>query len=1230
MDYLSTKYILVQHFRSLLFINFLILFSGKCLIAQQQSGSAELQTNNVSSQKIVKELIVASEINGNTELLSSIRRLLDGPEGAKYFVSLGNTIPPYDLDKDSEDYAQLNNAFGDALRKMRDQSKKTYYIPGPNEWYDGKDYTVKGLRDTEKFIQENSGGKNSFRPGKGCGEPEVLKISDNWIAILIDSQWMMQGNSSDERKKSSCEIDNNFEFIAAMKEILADNKQKHIIIAAHHPMYSDGKLGGYYPIKNHLLPIPVLGTLITSIRKLAVDDQNIGHPDYESYRAAMNSMLANCDNCIVLSGHENNLQYHNRNGSHFFTVGSAPEPVYVRKATDNNYTARKSGYARLALYDSNELLIELYEFSDQTKPLFQLRLPPKVLEYEASEEESVFLSSLNHGDTIYTQASEIYEKKKFLRGNFYRKAWGSKVPVPAVYLDSMYGGLTPVKQGGGFQTRSLRLENEEGQQWVMRSIHKDVEKIIPPALRGSFAQNMVQDGIAASHPYGAFVIPDLAEKAGVYHANPIAVYLPHQKSLGDYNTEFGNKLYLFEERPGGNTSKNPDYAFAEETVNTLELLENLEKSNKHRVDQKAVLRARLFDIWIGDWDRHDDQWRWGVYEEKDFKIYRPIPRDRDQVFFKNDGFLDYLASRPYFNPGLRKFGHKIDFLPGLIFNARHFDRSFLNQLDLKDFIDAARDLQESMDDATIEKAFTKWPDVIRDLDADDIIGKLKSRRADLEKYARKFYAHINKELTVAGTNDKDMFELTSLNNDSLLIEVYHEKKTQKHLIYQRRVSSHTIKEIRLFGLEKDDSFSISGDFPKAAKIRIIGGSGDDLVINGSSAKPVIYDRPKGMEVKEGAYIDEVKDVNGINSYDRKDWHQDRFWQFPLPSFYTDEGIGLSYNIWWKNFGFRTRPYKSDHKLMVAYFLKNSAFNFSYSSYYPEALGSWDLGMNINFNGPSFTQFFYGFGNTYQDFESLYPDVSIADDQSFHIVKGVHLDINSHFTKAISSSSKLSINPSFQFINLANSDDEQRFYLFDEAGILEESLESRLYPAVGVNFISTRVDNPAFPSRGYTINLAADFKYNVSDSQYKNLNLSSKLSAYIPFNPSKSVVFASHLGFNHLVGTAEFFHLNYLSDRTRLRGYRTNRFSGETMAYHANDLRISLTETKGELPAVFGIILSYDYGRVWLDRDTENADTWHSSYGGGIFFAPLNLIGFKLAYYKSPNEFQLSIGGSLSF
>src|SRR5690606_19025480 len=129
-----------------------------------------------------------------------------------------------------------------------------------------------------------------------------------------------------------------------------------------------------------------------------------------------------------------------------------------------------------------------------------------------------------------------------------------------------------------------------------------------PALRGTFAENIVQDGIASSHPYGALVIPPLARAAGIPTSHPSVVYVPPQDALGIYNTDIGNRVFLFEERAGGNMSGFADFDGADESVSTEDLLEYIAESPRHVVDQQAVLRARLFDIWIGDWDRHDDQW----------------------------------------------------------------------------------------------------------------------------------------------------------------------------------------------------------------------------------------------------------------------------------------------------------------------------------------------------------------------------------------------------------------------------------------------------------------------------------------------------------------------------------------------------------------------------------------------------------------------------------------------
>ncbi len=76
---------------------------------------------------------------------------------------------------------------------------------------------------------------------------------------------------------------------------------------------------------------------------------------------------------------------------------------------------------------------------------------------------------------------------------------------------------------------------------------------------------------------------------------------------------------------------------AKDILSTDDVLKNLTKSNKYSVDRESYIRARLFDMLIGDWDRHSDQWKWAEYEKENKIIYKPIPKDRDQAFSKYDG-----------------------------------------------------------------------------------------------------------------------------------------------------------------------------------------------------------------------------------------------------------------------------------------------------------------------------------------------------------------------------------------------------------------------------------------------------------------------------------------------------------------------------------------------------------------------------------------------------------------
>jgi len=295
------------------------------------------------------------------------------------------------------------------------------------------------------------------------------------------------------------------------------------------------------------------------------------------------------------------------------------------------------------------------------------------------------------------------------------------------------GGLRPLKAGGGMSSNSLRLEDQNKSQFVLRSVQKSVTKVVPPELRNSLIQSIFQDQISASNPYAALAVPPLAKALGIYHTNPEIVYLPIQPGLGDFGTYYGDELYLFEERPAGDREDDDSFGNSQKIISYSKMIEKIRKTPKHHVHQKQVLKSRMFDIYLGDWDRHDDQWRWASFkeththqgEEEIVTFYEPIPRDRDQVFFKYKGFIPWISK--VLSPQLRKFrtfGPKISNVKYLGYNARHFDRSFTNEMNKEDWVTVASEMQEKLTDDVIQRSIERLPEEIQSLRGEYFIHSL--------------------------------------------------------------------------------------------------------------------------------------------------------------------------------------------------------------------------------------------------------------------------------------------------------------------------------------------------------------------------------------------------------------------------------------------------------------------------------------------------------------------------
>ena len=175
-------------------------------------------------------------------------------------------------------------------------------------------------------------------------------------------------------------------------------------------------------------------------------------------------------------------------------------------------------------------------------------------------------------------------------------------------------------------------------------------------------------------------------------------------------------LAMLEEDADEDWSDYADFGYTKNAVSTGTVMEKLHEDNDNRVDQKNLLRVRLFDIWVGDWDRHEGQFRWAELEDETGKLYRPIPEDRDNIFFRFDGFIPWWASRKWALRKFQDFQPEIRDLAGLNDNGRHLDRRFLTGLQKDDWIAIANDLQNRLTDEVIEKAIALMPDTVLQFD----------------------------------------------------------------------------------------------------------------------------------------------------------------------------------------------------------------------------------------------------------------------------------------------------------------------------------------------------------------------------------------------------------------------------------------------------------------------------------------------------------------------------------
>ena len=453
-------------------------------------------------------------------------------------------------------------------------------------------------------------------------------------------------------------------------------------------------------------------------------------------------------------------------------------------------------------------------------------------------------------DSVWAMAGRQYARHggayRALMGPHHRAVWAAPVRVPVLRLATAAPGaarLTPVKLGGGFQTTSLTLRTPDGRLFALRSLDKDPSRILPDFWQKTFIANFVRDGTAAGNPYAALAVEPLALALGVPHPHPRLFYVPADAAdLGsaEANERLRGKLVLLEEKYVGDAVRSPLLPTARLFLDNEDARERLYADPHTRVDQPALLRARLLDVLIGDWDRHAGQWQWGVRPNPAWpggQLLVAVPKDRDQVFFRmSDGAVPWLLTRRFAVRHLVTFKRRYHDLPALTGQGRHVDQRGLNELTKNDFDAAARFGQAHLPDSTLARAVRRLPPAVFALEGPTLLHALQARRNALPAAARRYYALQARRPVVAGTEQPDHF-VVARTPDSTTVRVYNAGLGADSLFYQRTFYPRETKRLTLEGLGSADVFELTG---RGLKIVIHAGAGHD-VLRAASRRRLRYE-----------------------------------------------------------------------------------------------------------------------------------------------------------------------------------------------------------------------------------------------------------------------------------------------------------------------------------------------------------------------------------------------------
>ena len=1138
------------------------------------------------------------------------------------------------------------------MRKLLKVTKgldgRVIIVPGDRDWAESGRRGLQRIRMLQQFVENPHNDRVTWMIGEGCPGPKSVDLSREVRLLAIQTQWWNHPHDKPTDVDAACEIATQEDFLEKFEGVVEESIGKNILIVGHFPVFSLGEYGGRMPIKKHLfpltdlkpnlyLPLPVLGSLYCAYRQNVGTKLDIVNKRYERFRKHLEDIIFNHQSLIYLSGHDENMQIIRQGDNYYVNSGSAAQARFVGKDRSALFSEPMRGIMEIAYYADGDIFARIHRYGDERG--FELFTERYLFQSVCHINDSIVpINTLSmfcgdgpdgnrdaaplYDSVVAAIAGHEYEAGKTRRlffGTHYRDTWTTPVPVSYLNLDTTAGGLTPLKKGGGTQTLALRLMGGDGREYTFRSVDKNPARPINFDLRTTVIGYVLNDQTATQHPYGALVAAPLMDALNILHATPTLYLLPDDPKLGLLRAEYGDLFGMLEENPKAPPEVKSTFGDAQYVEKSLSLFRILYQNPRARIDRQAYARARIFDMYTGDWDRHEDNWKWAGYERRDGLVFEPIPRDRDHIFSRWDGAIPWIVDREWVRPYGEHFGRHIRDVKSLNWKARHIDRFLLSGFTREQWLAEARLVQQAMTDSVIRQAVAALPLQAQAVSANRLIEMLKSRRQKLDQAVLKYYRLLSRAVDVVCTNQDESIDVVRNPNGSVSVSVLHIQDQTR--LYERTFLPGETREIRLYGLAGDDLFSVSGTSRRSIRLRIVGGPGNDVIRETSETgslkrQTLIYEKDPNAKIDKGS---EGRIVHTLNheayNFQRTSFSYHRYFPYPLINFNLDDGLLMTAGVQFMRRAYGKTNFSSSH-LFEGTYSTAGARSLGYYGLFREVIRSWDIELEAGVADPSRYFFFFGLGNETKKSDNQFMDGFYRTRySSYNLSLGMKVD----FWKR----SRFGVYARYENNEAQIPDNTILFQENDVLGVDKANI-ALLRAELDLDLR----DNPNFPDKGMRFFFSHDNGFLTTNANSNFGKTLVFLESYSTLRTYLPLTLALLVGAGDSYGEIPFYRQFALGHRDYLRGYRKNRFTGDAMAFVNTEVRLELVKKeRNVIPFRFGIKGFFDTGRII--QDGENSKKWHMGYGLGCYFIPFTeevALNVSLGYSEEERHFfKFSIG-----